>query len=188
MEGPNRPGQSRSTKPGAVVRGPLLPEPAEVLVVLPMGPMGDSCKLIARGLTTGQAHDVILSPDQLAQLTVSAETEPFDGDASLFRLDIEAHRLGSPTNTTPTSLSPSPGSTRCTTSSEGRTSAACRGSRGPLQGDEAVPRRGRHRSRSSALEAGPGSRGTCGLPPRAAHISTVRLGLEMNSQRLSTPD
>ena len=36
----------------------------------------------------------MLSPEQLAQLIVSAEREPFDGDARLFRLGVEAHRLG----------------------------------------------------------------------------------------------
>src|SRR5207245_7408633 len=34
------------------------------------------------------------NPGQLAQLAISAESEAFDGDARLFRLGIEAHRLG----------------------------------------------------------------------------------------------
>ena len=33
-------------------------------------------------------------PRSTGQLTVSAEQEPFDGDARLFRLGVEAHRLG----------------------------------------------------------------------------------------------
>src|SRR5215470_14596655 len=78
-------------RPGSVVRGPTLPEPVEVLAVIPLG---DSLKVIGRGLHTGLTHDPVLTPEQLARLTVSAEQEPFDGDARLFRLGVEAHRLG----------------------------------------------------------------------------------------------
>src|SRR5438105_8093429 len=78
-------------RPGNIVRGPTLPEPVEVLAVVPLG---DSLKIIGRGLQTGLTHDPVLTPDQLSRLTVSADQEPFDGDARLFRLGIEAHRLG----------------------------------------------------------------------------------------------
>ena len=77
--------------PGSIVSGPTLPEPIEVLVVLPMGL---ALKLIGRGRRTGQTYDPVLNPQQLAALTVSADRAPFDGDARLFRLGIEAHRLG----------------------------------------------------------------------------------------------
>jgi superfamily II DNA or RNA helicase len=50
--------------------------------------------MIGRGLNSGLTYDPVLSPSQLAQLTVSAEREPFDGDARLFRLGVEAQRLG----------------------------------------------------------------------------------------------
>jgi hypothetical protein len=80
-----------SIRPGCVVRGPTLPEPVEVLALVALG---DSLKIIGRGLKTGLTHDPVLTPDQLARLTVSAEQEPFDGDARLFRLGVEAHRLG----------------------------------------------------------------------------------------------
>src|SRR5438093_491912 len=82
---------SSSIRPGSIVRGPTLPEPVEVLAVVPLG---DSLKVIGRGLNTGLTHDPVLTPEQLARLTVSAEQEPFDGDARLFRLGVEAHRLG----------------------------------------------------------------------------------------------
>src|SRR3954454_4276265 len=82
---------SNSIRPGCVVRSPALPEPVEVLAVVPLG---DSLKVIGRGLRTGLTHDPVLTPAQLALLTVSAEQEPFDGDARLFRLGVEAHRLG----------------------------------------------------------------------------------------------
>lgn len=77
--------------PGAVVRGPLLPEPVEVITTIPVG---ESVKLLAKGLRTGQVHDPILSEAQVSQLTISPATEPFDGDPVRFRLGIEAERLG----------------------------------------------------------------------------------------------
>ncbi|MHC4402657.1 MAG: protein NO VEIN domain-containing protein [Planctomycetota bacterium] len=78
-------------RPGSIVRGPTLPEPIEVLATVPMG---DSLKVIGRGLQTGMTHDPVLSPRQVADLDVSEEREPFDGDARLFRLGVEAYRLG----------------------------------------------------------------------------------------------
>jgi len=76
---------------GSIVTGPTLPEPIEVLATVPMGA---SLKIIGRGRTTGMTHDPVLTPPQIAQLKVSAEREPFDGDARMFRLGVEAHRLG----------------------------------------------------------------------------------------------
>ncbi|NLX99947.1 MAG: DUF3883 domain-containing protein [Rhodopirellula sp.] len=80
-----------SIRIGSIVRGPTLPEPIEVLAV---APMGSAVKVIGRGLNTGLTRDPVLNSDQILHLTVSAECEPFDGDARLFRLGIEAHRLG----------------------------------------------------------------------------------------------
>src|SRR5438876_2462533 len=82
---------ANAIRPGSIVRGPTLPEPVEVLAVVPLG---ESLTIIGRGLTTGLTHDPVLDPAQLARLVVSAEQEPFDGDARLFRLGVEAHRLG----------------------------------------------------------------------------------------------
>lgn len=76
---------------GAIVTGPLLPEPVEVIATVPMG---TSIKLVARGIHTNQVHQPVLSADQVAQLTVSPKDAPFDGDALRFRLGIEGHRLG----------------------------------------------------------------------------------------------
>ncbi len=76
--------------PGVTVRGSLLPEPAEVITIVPMG---ESIKLIAKGLRTGQVHDPILNAVQVSQLSISPANEPFDGDANHFRLGIEAERL-----------------------------------------------------------------------------------------------
>src|SRR5688572_25901514 len=76
---------------GCIISGPTLPEPVEVLAIVPMGA---SLKIIGRGRSTGFTHDPVLTPAQLAQLIVSADREPFDGDARMFRLGIEAQRLG----------------------------------------------------------------------------------------------
>ncbi len=78
-------------QPGSIVTGPTLPEPVEVLVTMPMG---SALKIIGRGRNTGMTYDPVLTPEQIARLQVSAEREPFDGDARLFRLGIEAQRLG----------------------------------------------------------------------------------------------
>ena len=76
--------------PKAIVRGPFLPEPVEIIVTIPMG---DSLKLIGRGVKTGMSYDPVLSLAQLAELEVSPEREPLDGNPDHFRLGIEAARL-----------------------------------------------------------------------------------------------
>jgi len=77
-------------KPNMILRGPLFSEPVQVIVAIPMG---DSVKLIGKGLRTGQVHEPILSPQQLATLEITPEQEPFDGDAARFRLGVEALRI-----------------------------------------------------------------------------------------------
>jgi superfamily II DNA or RNA helicase len=78
-------------RPGMVVSGPVLPEPLEILAVTALG---TGVRLIGRGVRTGLARDIVLTPDQVAQLELPAARQPFDGDARLFRLGIEAARLG----------------------------------------------------------------------------------------------
>jgi len=80
-------------QPNVIVTGPMLPEPVQVIVTVPLGA---SVKLIGKGLRTGQVHEPILSLEQIATLQVShpAGQEPFDGDAARFRLGVEAMRLG----------------------------------------------------------------------------------------------
>ena len=77
--------------PGSVIEGPLLPEPVEVLVVVPIGA---SVKLIGKGLRTGRVHEPILDATQLGQLATTPREPLFDGDASKFKLGVEAARLG----------------------------------------------------------------------------------------------
>src|SRR5208283_3236139 len=77
-------------KPNVIVRGPIFPEPVQVIVAIPMGA---SVKLVGKGLRTSQVYEPILNAEQLAQLTCTADKEPFDGDPQHFRLGIEAMRL-----------------------------------------------------------------------------------------------
>jgi SNF2 family DNA or RNA helicase len=76
---------------GVVVEGALLPEPVEIITTVPMG---DSIKLIGKGLHTGQVRDPIIDEAQLAQLKLTPKDLPFDGDPQRFKLGIEAARLG----------------------------------------------------------------------------------------------
>ena len=73
--------KTNSIRPGCLISGPTLPERVEVLAIMPMG---ESLKVIGRGTSTGITFDPILSPAQLAQLVISADQVPFDGDARLF--------------------------------------------------------------------------------------------------------
>jgi len=83
-----RPEQIRQ---GVVIAGPFIPEAMEVLAVIAFGL---SLKVIGRGVKTGQSYDPVLSPEQIGQLTLTGESEPFDGSAPLFRIGVDAHRLG----------------------------------------------------------------------------------------------
>jgi superfamily II DNA or RNA helicase len=77
-------------KQDAIVEGPFFDEPVRVILTIPMG---ESVKLIGTGTRTRRIYEPILTAQQLAQLVVAPETEPFDGDATRFRLGIEAMRL-----------------------------------------------------------------------------------------------
>ncbi len=77
-------------KSGRVLRGPLFPEPVEVLVATPMG---DAVRLVGKGVQSGRVVDLILTADKVGLLQISPEIEPFDGDPHRFRLGIEALRL-----------------------------------------------------------------------------------------------
>src|SRR5437773_1883914 len=78
-------------KPNVVVRGPIFPEPVQVIVSIPMGA---SIKLIGKGLVTGQVHEPILNAEQVASLVTASDKTAFDGDPQRFRLGVEALRLG----------------------------------------------------------------------------------------------
>ncbi len=78
-------------KQNSIVRGPMFPEAVQVIIATEMG---DSVKLVGKGLSSGKVYEPVLSSQQLAQLQVSPEKEPFDGDSERFRLGVEAMRLG----------------------------------------------------------------------------------------------
>jgi hypothetical protein len=83
--------QREQLKANVVLRGPIFPEPVQVIVAVPLG---QAVKIIAKGLRTGQVHEPVLDDAQLARLEASPEKEPFDGDPHTFRLGVEALRLG----------------------------------------------------------------------------------------------
>ena len=78
-------------KANSIVRGPILPEPVQIIRLVPMGA---ALKLVGRGLHSGLVHQPILSAAQIATLEATPETQPFDGDSIRFKLGVEALRLG----------------------------------------------------------------------------------------------
>ena len=111
-------------RPNKILRGPLFPEPVQVIVTMPMGA---GVKLIGKGLQTSKVFEVVLTPEKLALLETTPDTEPFDGDSKMFRLGIEAMRLALAFEYDPYFSCPSPGLTRSRTSSKRftTTSSAC---------------------------------------------------------------
>jgi superfamily II DNA or RNA helicase len=83
--------QPDDLKQNVTVYGPLFPEPVQIILATPMG---SSVKLIGKGVRSGKVYEPILSIEQLGQLHASPVQEPFDGDATKFRLGVEAMRLG----------------------------------------------------------------------------------------------
>src|ERR1051325_1707357 len=77
-------------KASKVLRGPIFPEPVQVIATIPMG---DGVKLVGKGLNTGKVYEPVLTTEKLALLETSPDVEPFDGDPQTFRLGIEAMRL-----------------------------------------------------------------------------------------------
>jgi len=45
-------------KPNIIIQGPVFPEPVQVITIVPMG---ESIKLIGKGLSTGKVHEPILN-------------------------------------------------------------------------------------------------------------------------------
>lgn len=83
--------QNSKIKQNSIIRGDLFSEPVQVIITIPMG---NSLKIVGKGLKSGMVHERILSPTQLQKIEISPLKEPFDGDATRFRLGIEAMRLG----------------------------------------------------------------------------------------------
>ena len=77
-------------KENVIVCGPLFPEPVQVSATVPMG---DSVKLVGKGLDSGQVYRPVLTSAQVGTLVANPEQEPFDSAPRRFRLSIEALRL-----------------------------------------------------------------------------------------------
>ncbi|MBM0106504.1 DUF3883 domain-containing protein [Steroidobacter sp. S1-65] len=77
-------------QPGVVIEAGLLPEPFEILAVVPLG---RAIKLIGKGLRTGQVREPVLSADQVSGLRLLPREQRFDGNALHFKLGVEAARL-----------------------------------------------------------------------------------------------
>ena len=72
-----------------------------IQVIISM-PMGSSIKLIGKGQNTKQVYKPILTPDQLALLESTPDTEPFDG-----RKTTDQHSRCVP-NSSPSTALPGP--------------------------------------------------------------------------------
>ncbi|GJQ57395.1 MAG: DUF3883 domain-containing protein [Candidatus Scalindua sp. AMX11] len=83
--------QVTDIKSNLIVTGSIFPEPVKVITVVSVG---DSVKLIGEGMSSGKVHQPILTTEQIKELKITPEMEPFDGDAAKFRLGIESIRLG----------------------------------------------------------------------------------------------
>ena len=77
-------------KPGVIINGSALSEPIEVAQVTAMG---NSVKVLGRGLNTNNFHQPIFSIEQLEALEIISDKPSFDGDAERFRIGVEALRL-----------------------------------------------------------------------------------------------
>ena len=76
---------------GQIISGSIFPEQVRIISLVEMG---ESVKIIGEGLSSGKVHQPILTNEQIDELQISEEKEPFDGDAFKFRLGIESLRLG----------------------------------------------------------------------------------------------
>ena len=100
-------------KPDKMLRGPIFPEPVQIIVVVPMG---DAVKLIAKGLNTSRVYEPILTPENSPhskpRRTPNRLTATRCDSASPSRPCGSHWRM----NTTPIFRFPSRALTRCRTS------------------------------------------------------------------------
>nr|MDO8099656.1 DUF3883 domain-containing protein [Candidatus Njordarchaeota archaeon] len=89
--GENRELSKDMIRVGAIIEGLMLPEPIRVVLVQEIG---SSLKIEGEGLHSRQHRQIILAQSQLKEVAVSPPEENFSGDASRFRLGMEAQRLG----------------------------------------------------------------------------------------------
>jgi len=78
-------------KVGVLVKGPMLPEPIQIVLIQPVGSV---VKIGGKGLyDKDKYYERILDEVQISQLQILPAHDVFDGDAERFRLGIEAIRL-----------------------------------------------------------------------------------------------
>jgi len=80
----------KNIKPGVIIRGPLFKEDIKIAGIYPIG---DTIKIIGKGLKTGAFYEPLLNDDHLSKIEILPENELYDGDPAKFRLGIEALRL-----------------------------------------------------------------------------------------------
>lgn len=76
-------------KPDTIIKGNLFPEQVHVITALPIG---NSIKLIGRG-ESNQVHQLVIPEEKYSEI-LFVEQGTYQGDASKFRLAVEAIRLG----------------------------------------------------------------------------------------------
>lgn len=78
-------------QPNVIIRGSLFPEAVQVITTIRMG---DSIKIIGKGLESNKVYEPVLNAEQLTMIALTGAGPTFDGDPLRFRLGIEALRLG----------------------------------------------------------------------------------------------
>ena len=76
-------------KPNTIIKGDLFPEQVHVIIAIPFG---NSVKIIGRG-DSNQVYDLVIPDDKFSKIQF-VEQGSYTGDASKFRLVVEALRLG----------------------------------------------------------------------------------------------
>jgi len=74
--------KAEDLKPNNILRGPIFPEPVQIIIGLPMS---GAVKLVGNGVNTSKEYEPVLTADQLLTLETTPDTEPFDGDPLRFR-------------------------------------------------------------------------------------------------------
>ena len=65
-------------KPNIIIRSSIFCEPVQVITSILMG---NSIKLIGKGLNSGKVHEPVLDDEKIAELEASPEIETFDGNS-----------------------------------------------------------------------------------------------------------
>ena len=75
--------KARNLPPGAIVRGPLLPEPIELIAVVPMGA---AVKVIGKGLKSGRACFHALEPFPCPTSVLDLVVDSIEENGNTYRL------------------------------------------------------------------------------------------------------